>query len=101
MLRVSVHGAVFRGREDVPEGAGAEAWIRVGDHCEYNQTRRIPDVLGQLWTYNFGDLTEVIDSAEKIRLVATRCEDQLHEGRTRACSERSRTAENKERRTIT
>ena len=76
MLTLRVNGEALRRLENVPEGGSAEAWRRFVEHCEPKQSNRLLGMLRQIFTYDFGNLGQVIDRIEQFRLMVSKYRDQ-------------------------
>ena len=79
MLTLSVQGEALRRLENIPEGQGAEAWRAMCDHYEPKRPARYLGMLRQLISFDFGDLSCVVDRIEQFRLLIRRYADQSGE----------------------
>ena len=82
VLSLSTSGEAQKKLQNVPEGAGAEAWKAFSEHYEPKTATRYVGMLRQILLYDFGELTQLIDRTEQFRHLVRKCEEQSGESVT-------------------
>ena len=76
----AVNGPALRRLESVPEGEGAEASRLYVEHHKQKQSSRFLGMLRGILIYDIGDLGQVIDRVEQLKLTVSKYRDQSGEG---------------------